>query len=134
VRIVADTNVLVSALIFPGGPPEALYRLALEGQIGLVTSRPLLVELGRVLTEKFGWQPERAEEAVGQLIRIAEVVEPRESLAVVDADPADDRVLEAASGGGADAIVSGDRHLLALGEWRGIPIQSTAGFLADLDH
>ncbi|MGH3082249.1 MAG: putative toxin-antitoxin system toxin component, PIN family, partial [Gaiellaceae bacterium] len=49
-RIVADTNVLVSALIFPGGPPEAVYRLVLEERLGLVTSRPLLAELGRVLT------------------------------------------------------------------------------------
>ena len=51
-RVVADTNVLVSALIFPGGAPEAVYRLALEGGIELVTSRPLLAELGRVLTQR----------------------------------------------------------------------------------
>ena len=44
-RIVADTNVLVSALIFPGGSPEAVYRLVLEGKIELITSRPLLAEL-----------------------------------------------------------------------------------------
>jgi putative PIN family toxin of toxin-antitoxin system len=131
VRIVADTNVLVSALIFPGGPPEALYRLVLEERLRLVTSRPLLAELGRVLAEKFGWEPERAEEAVLQLVRLAEVVQPRERLAVVAADPADDRVLEAADAGDVDAIVSGDSHLLTLGEWRGIPIRSTAEFLAD---
>jgi len=76
VRVVADTNVLVSALIFPGGSPEAVYRLVLEGKIELVTSRPLLTELGRVLTEKFGWNSNQAEEAVAQLIRVAELVEP----------------------------------------------------------
>jgi putative PIN family toxin of toxin-antitoxin system len=133
VRIVADTNVLVSALIFPGGPPEAVYRLVLEGRIGLVTSRSLLAELGRVLSEKFGWQPERAEEAVAQLVRLAEIVEPSETFALVAADPADDRVLEAAAAGRVDAIVSGDRHLLELEEWRGISIQSPATFLADVD-
>jgi putative PIN family toxin of toxin-antitoxin system len=134
VRIVADTNVLVSALIFPGGPPEAVYRLVLEDRVGLVSSRSLLAELGRVLKEKFGWQPERAEEAVAQLVRLAEIVEPRETMEVIAADPADDRVLEAAAEGDVDAIVSGDRHLLELGKWRGIAIQSPAEFLADLDQ
>jgi putative PIN family toxin of toxin-antitoxin system len=130
VRVVADTNVLVSALIFPGGSPEAFYRLVLEGQIELVTSRPLLVELGRVLVDKFGWEPQRAEEAVEQVIRLAEIVEPREAVSELEADPADNRVLEAAAEGGADAIVSGDRHLLGLGSWRGIPIEAPAAFLS----
>ena len=130
-KVVADTNVLVSALIFPGGSPEAFYRLALEGRVELVTSRPLLAELGRALTEKFGWEAERAEEAVGQVVRLAEVVAPREGLSEIEADPADNRVLEAAAEGGAGAIASGDGHLLALGSWRGIEIQSPAAFIAE---
>lgn len=131
-RVVADTNVLVSALIFPGGAPEAVYRLALEGRIELVTSRPLLAELGRVLTTKFGWDEATTEEAVAAVIRSAELVEPRQPVAEIEADPADDRVLEAAAEGNASAIVSGDRHLLALGSWRGIRIESPASFLAAL--
>lgn len=107
-KVVADTNVMVSALIFPGGSPEAFYRVAFDRRIELVTSRPLLAELGRVLTEKFGWEPEGAEEAVGQVIRLAEVVDPQETLSEIEADPADNRVLEAAMEGRADAIVSGD--------------------------
>jgi putative PIN family toxin of toxin-antitoxin system len=132
VRVVADTNVLVSALIFPGGAPEAVYRAALDGRVELVTSRPLLAELGRVLGEKFGWAPERAAEAVEQLVRVATVVEPREQVAEVDADPADNRVLEAAAAGDAEAIVSGDRHLLALAVWRGIRIVAPAAFESSL--
>jgi putative PIN family toxin of toxin-antitoxin system len=131
VRVVADTNVLVSALIFPGGPPEAIYRLALEGRIDLVTSRPLLAELGRVLTEKFGWHPEQTEQAVGQLIRLAHIVDPDEAISEIQADPADNRVLEAAAARDAAAIVSGDQHLLALGAWRGIPIHDPAGFVTE---
>jgi putative PIN family toxin of toxin-antitoxin system len=131
VKVVADTNVLVSALIFPGGSPEAFSRLALERRIELVTSRPLLAELGRVLTEKFGWEPERAEDAVEQVIRLAEVVHPQDIVSKIEADPADNRVLEAATEGKADAIVSGDRHLLSLGSWRGIRIQAPAAFVAE---
>jgi putative PIN family toxin of toxin-antitoxin system len=131
VKVVADTNVLVSALIFPGGSPEAFYRLVLERRIELVASRPLLAELGRVLTEKFGWEPERAEDAVEQVIRLAEVVHPQDIVSKIEADPADNRVLEAATEGKADAIVSGDRHLLSLGSWRGIRIQAPAAFVAE---
>jgi uncharacterized protein len=133
VKVVADTNVLVSALIFPGGPPEAFYRLALEGKVELVTSRPLLAELARVLSEKFGWQPERAQELIEQLIRLAEIVDPQETVADVEADPTDNRVLEAALAGHADAIVSGDQHLLALASWRGITVRSPAAFVDDFE-
>jgi predicted nucleic acid-binding protein len=53
VKAVLDTNVLISAYVFPGGTPEAVYRLALEGRIEIGTSRPPLAELGRVLGQKF---------------------------------------------------------------------------------
>jgi pimeloyl-ACP methyl ester carboxylesterase len=52
VRVVLDTNVLISAFVFPGSAPGQVYRRVLEGRVILVTSRPLLSELGRVLTEK----------------------------------------------------------------------------------
>jgi predicted nucleic acid-binding protein len=64
------------------------------------------------------------------MTRIAAVVEPGETIQFVRADPADDRVLEAARAFGADVIVSGDRHLLDLGSWSGIEIISPAGFIA----
>lgn len=129
-KAVLDTNVLISAYVFPGGTPEAAYRLALEGRLEIGTSRTLLAEFGRVLDGKFGWIPDRVEAAVGQLTRIAVVVEPSDAVQVVTADPADDRVLEAARAFGADVIVSGDRHLLDLGTWSGIEILSPADFLA----
>jgi len=128
-KAILDTNVLISAYVFPGGKPEAVYRLALEGRLEIGTSRTLLAEFGRVLGEKFGWMPDRAEAAVAQIARIAAVVEPVEAIRVVEADPADDRVLEAAHAFGADVIVSGDRHLLDLGAWSDIEIISPAEVL-----
>jgi uncharacterized protein len=131
VRVVLDTNVLVSALVFPGGIPEELYRRAIDGRrVVLITSPPLLAELGRVLTEKFGWQDDYVRAALAQLVRIGEVVEPVGRLSVVADDPDDDRVLEAASASGAAVIVSGDRHLLDLGRWGDVPILTPAAFLA----
>jgi putative PIN family toxin of toxin-antitoxin system len=130
VRAVLDTNVLISAFVFPGGTPEAVYRLALEGQLEIGTSRSLLAEFGRVLEQKFGWEPDRAEEAVTQMARIAIVVEPDVEVQVIVADPTDDRVLEAARAYDADVIVCGDRHLLDLASWSGVEIVAPAQSIA----
>lgn len=127
-----DTNVLISAFVFPGGAPEHVYRRALEGRITLITSRPLLSELGRVLTEKFGWESAYAEEVLTQLVRIAVVVDPTEQIADITDDPADNRVLEAAAEGDAEVIVSGDRHLLTLGAWRSIRVLTPAAVMHEL--
>jgi uncharacterized protein len=132
VKVVLDTNVLVSTLIFPGGLPEQIYGLALEGEIDLVTSSPLLVELARVLAVKFGWARSRIDRALTQVLRVADLVEPTATINEVRADPADNRVLEAAAEGKADVIVSGDRHLLRLKAWRSISIESPAAFTARL--
>jgi len=129
-RAILDTNVLISAYVFPGGKPEAVYRLALEGHLDIGTSRTLLAEFGRVLEQKFDWDPGRVEAAVAQITRIATVVEPSEAVRVVRPDPADDRVLEAARAFEADLIVSGDQHLLGLGAWHAIEIITPAEFVA----
>lgn len=125
-RVVLDTNILISAFVFPGGAPEDVVRAALERRVEMVTSPTLLAEFARVLAAKFGWDDEHVEEAVALVARNAVVVRPTERIRVVRDDPADDRVLEAAAAGHADAIVSGDRHLLRLGAWEGIVIRRAA--------
>jgi len=93
------------------------------------TSLTLRAEFGRVLSQEFGWIPDRVGAAVAQVTRIAAVVEPSETVQVVKAGPADDRVLEADRAFGADVIVSGDPHLLDLGSWSEIEIISPAEFV-----
>lgn len=73
--------------------PEAVYRLAIEDRIEPVTSLPLLAELGRVLAEKFEWEPWQVEEAVAQVAETATVVNPDERVQIIREDPDDDRVL-----------------------------------------
>lgn len=131
-KVVLDTNVIVSALVFPGGLPETIYSPALDGEIDLVTSSPLLVELARVLADKFGWARSRIDRALTQLLRVAQLVEPTVTINEVRTDPADNRVLEAAAEGKAEMIVSGDRHLVRLKAWRGISVESPAAFVARL--
>jgi len=132
-RVVLDTNILVSAFVFPGGIPEAIFRLAVEEQINVISSGPLLAEFGRVLSEKFEWELARVAEALTQVAETATVVDPQERVRVVHEDPADDRVLEAAAAGNAKVIVSGDRDLLRLRSWRGISIVKAAVFLSEFE-
>jgi len=122
-RVVADTNVLVSAIVF-GGPPGRLIELAVQGHLQLVLSPPLIDELRGVLRRKFGFSEAATYQAETLLRRIGEVAEPQQEVAIIKEDLADNRVLEAALAGGADVIVSGDHHLLKLASFGDRPIVS----------
>lgn len=126
-RIVLDTNLLVSGVI-GGGLPRRLVDGARAGEFELCTSEALLAELLDVLSrEKFAARLTAAgltpEGVVGDLRRIAVVVSPQEVPPVVASDPDDDQVIAAAVAGQVDLIASGDkRDLLPLGRHAGIPI------------
>jgi putative PIN family toxin of toxin-antitoxin system len=125
VRVVLDTNVLVSALITKGTPPDLLYQAWEAGSFQLVTSSPQLQELERVFAyEKLRPLITRDEaEALLKTIGAAALVV--EELPDVDLspDPADNVILATAIAGGTDLLVTGDRSgLLALKSIRGIPI------------
>lgn len=122
-RVVPDTNVLVSAIVF-GGPPGYLVELAAEGHLVLVLSPPLIDELREVLRRKFGFSDAAAYHAETLLRKISIVVEPEREVAIIGRDPEDNRVLETALAGDADVIVSGDRHLLGLEKFGAVPIMS----------
>lgn len=130
-RVVADTNILVSALQF-GGKPKELLDLASEGQVDLATSEAIIAEAIRVLKDKFARTPEWLAEADRQLRVLARLVQPTERLQVIEADPTDDRILECAVAANAEVLVSGDTHLLSIGSFRGILIQRVADFLSGL--
>ncbi len=110
---------LISALF--GGPPELVYRAALRGRFRLITSPVLLAELARALREKFHLPEGDITAYVKQIARRSTVVRPAVKLSVVEDEP-DNRVLECAVAGSVALIVSGDRHLLRLGTYSGIPI------------
>lgn len=131
-RVVADTNVLVSAIQF-GGKPKQLLDLAVDGHIDLGISEAIVEETLRVLRDKFHRTPDEVEESDRQLRVVARVVTPTETIKAVADDPSDDRILECAVAAAAEVIVSGDRHLLALGSFRGVPIQRIGEFLAALE-
>jgi len=130
-RVVLDTNILVSALLWRGAP----YRCLLAVQAGLadlVISPPILEELRTVLVGKFRHTGPDAHEAVELIRAAAAVVEISGQLRAVPEDPEDDKFVETAQAGHAERIVSGDRHLLALGSAAGVPVITAREFLDQL--
>ena len=127
-RVVFDTNILVSALVFPGGQGDAALRRIIEGTDELAISRAILDELLEVLGRKFARDAEELAHVAVYLSEIATVVAPRRRLRVVRDDP-DNRILECASTARAEAIVTGDKALLALEDFEGIVVVTLASYL-----
>jgi uncharacterized protein len=130
VRVVFDTNILVSALLFPGGRGEAALRRIMEERDELVLSKPILDELLATLGRKFSRDAEELARVAVFMSTIATFVSPRRKLRVVKDEP-DNRVLECALAGRAQAIVTGDRALLALHDFRHVRLLSLRDYL---DH
>ena len=113
-----DTNVLVPALVFPGGRGEAALQRIVEEKDQLLLSKPILDELLGILGRKFSRDAEALVHAAVFLTELSLCVKPRQRLRVVKGEP-DNRIIECPLAGHAEVIVTGDRGLLALGEYRG---------------
>jgi uncharacterized protein len=136
-RAVADTNVVVSGLLWQG-PSRRVLDLARSGRIRLFTTAPLLAELEDVLSRnKLSRRLELASVAPRDLVlgysALTNVVTPAPIDPVILADPDDDAVLACALAARAELVISGDGHLLDLREFRGIYIVSPSNLLSRED-
>lgn len=121
-RVLLDTNVIVSAILF-GGVPRQLFEAALTGDPEVVTSPALMSELESILIRKFRFRSTVAASTRSEFELLAEVVEPVE-VARVLSDVADNEVLAAAFAGRVEMIVTGDKELLELERYEGIRLVS----------
>lgn len=131
VRIVLDSNVYVSALLFDG-LPELPIRLALAGKITILTSNAILSEVSGVLSSKFRWTESQASDFDQEIRSLAEVVNVCSVLSLIPEDDADNRILECAVDGKANLVITGDHHLLRLREYAGIRILTPREFAESL--
>ena len=135
-RLVLDTNVVASGLLWHGTPAQ-LLDAARTDDIDLFTSRHLLAELTRILRRaKFADAITASglslEELVLGYAELTTIVEPLPIPPTVIADPDDDQVLACAVAAKAELIVSGDSHLLSLNCFQDISIVSVAEALQRL--
>lgn len=127
-KAVFDTNIFISAFVIPGSQGERAFLLARQKQFELYTSVPILTETANKLRGKFDQSEEDIKEALRLISRSARVIKPAVELNVLEDFP-DNRILECAVEAEADVIVSGDRHLLKLKNFQGIPIVRLVDFL-----
>lgn len=131
-RVVLDTNVIVSGLNFPGNE-RLVLELALRGRFELCLSRFILGEVYGVLGRKFDWSEERSSQAPRRLRDAATMIEPRRLPDVIEGGHADNRILDCMVEADADYLVTGDRrHLLPLAEYQGARILNAPRFLSCL--
>jgi putative PIN family toxin of toxin-antitoxin system len=130
-RVVLDTNVCISGTLWRGKPYQCLL-LARAGIVRPCYCDAMLSELREKLRSKFGFSQDQAQAVADDLKSIADRVDIPGDLHVVPDDPDDDKFVECAVVAAARTIISGDRHLLRLRDYRGIRVMSPAEFIASL--
>ena len=128
-RVVLDTNVWVSGIVF-GGVPLRILEMALDSDFDLVVSADIINEVESVLrSKKFGYSANEIRDVVQPLLDVADFVIPQNRVTEIKRCPADNRILECALEGKAEYIVTGDmRDLGKLGVFQGIKIISPRVF------
>ncbi len=128
-KVVLDTNVLISAIVY-GGNPRAILEAALAGTIELAISPPIMEEFQGVLGRpQFGLTPQFVHSTVAELAALAEWVTPQKHLQLVQEDPSDNLILDCAVAAEAEYLVTGDDHLLKLKACGAVRIVSPQEFV-----
>ena len=133
-RIVVDTNVLISAALRPSGTPRAVVDTIRQAGGVLLFANETIKEMhSRLFRPKFDGYVSRTNRTqfIVQLLGVSERVSIT-GAKLGCADPKDDKFLEAAMAGAAECLITGDRHLLDMTPYRGVPILTPAAFLNSL--
>jgi putative PIN family toxin of toxin-antitoxin system len=137
-KVVLDTNLLVSALINSRGTPAKILEAWKNGEIILIFSPAILKEIGQVLNyhqigKLHGMSTKEINDFLEELKEYCLIVQGTIKVKVIKEDPSDDKFIACALEGEADFIVSGDKHLQRIRESHGIPIIKPQDFLAMLN-
>jgi len=128
VRVVFDTNIFISAFVIPGSLAEKAILKIIEEEDSLLISAPIIDEILSVLSSKFGRDREGLSHVAVTVSELAELVKPARRIKLLKDEP-DNRILECAIYGKADLLVTGDKKILQLGEYKGIKIISLREYL-----
>ena len=127
-RVVFDTNIFISAFAIPGSLAEKVIVKIIEGGDILVLSKEIIHEVLSVLSLKFSRDKEGLSHVAVILSELGELVKPIHKISIFKDDP-DNRILECAIDGKADALVTGDKEMLRLREYSNIKIISLKEYL-----
>ena len=120
-RAVFDTNIFISAFVIPGSLAEKAILRIIEEEDSLLISRDIIDEVLSVLSLKFGRDREELSHVAVTLSELAELIKPARRIKILKDEP-DNRILECAVHGEADLLVTGDKEILQLREYKGVKI------------
>jgi len=124
-RLVLDTNILISALFWDGNERRLLLDCKTKKH-QLIISPEILEEMDRILNVKFDVPSEIRNKYAQNILRMSEIVFPKGEIHIVKEHPADNMIIETAILGKAEKLITGDKHLLNLGAVEGIRIDKSS--------
>lgn len=129
VKVVLDTNVFISALFWRGAPRQ-VFKETLQGTVLNFISPQILQELKEKLLEKFEVPLEKVKEFLEIVVFNSQIVYPKSKLNIVKKDSSDNKIIECALEAKASFVISGDKHLLEIKEYKEVKIISPKEFLS----
>jgi putative PIN family toxin of toxin-antitoxin system len=127
-RITVDTNILISAFVYPGTTVIKIFDYIFDGRIKLGLSDEILREFTGVCVRKFDYEAETAVKYADLIRRYCVIVYPKQKLNIIKDEP-DNRILECAEEFKADFIISGDKHILDVKKFKGIKMLKPADYI-----
>lgn len=132
IRVVLDTNIVISAFFWKGYPYE-LLKLVIAGRLINITSLSILEEVYQKLKAKFNVPTEKVNSLIKILFFNSQIIYPEIKINIVKNDPSDNKIIECAVAGMASFIISGDTHLLTMRNYQNIKIISPREFIKWFD-
>ena len=130
--VVLDTNILILSIFWEGRAYDVV-KTALDGKIKVFISMDTINELKRVLTRDFSLKAQEIDDIVHAVLSFSSLIEPQEKIEIVEDDPEDNRIIECGTACSARFIVTQDKHLLKLGEFRDMRIINPSEFMSIIE-
>jgi len=128
-KVTIDTNILISAFVFPDGIVREIINLTIKKQIEIFISEKIIEEYIKILSGKFHWTDEDIKENLIFLKKIFNIIKTEKKIDIIKNDEADNRILECAITAGTNFILTGDKHLLNIKKYKNISILKPADFM-----
>ena len=129
-KVVLDTNIYLSGLIFPKSPPALILYLAKQAKFSVYCSGFIITEISRNLKLKFGYEDIAAEKIIEDILKYVKLITPKKSINIITAKKDDNRILDCAVAAKADFLVTGDKkHILPIRKIGQTKIVSAAEFI-----
>ncbi len=128
-KVTVDTNFLISATQWDYSVAHKLLKKLILSDVAIFTTQDILDETVEVLERDFKYSQSEAKNIIGEILLFAKLIESKQEISIINDDPDDNKVIECAVESSSDYIVTYDRHLLKLKEYKGIKITEPEAIL-----